>query len=130
MEKILLERFTKKNCQSKIKVELDLSNYPTKYDLKNTTGADTLKFFKNFDSANLKSDIHKLDIGKLETITAYLSKLSNAVEKEVVKKGAYDELVKKIGAIQTDNLVDKADYDAQVKEVEDKMADDDRFITT
>ena len=29
-----------------MKVELDLSNYPTKTDLKNAAGVDTLKFAK------------------------------------------------------------------------------------
>ena len=32
--------------RNKIKVELDLSNYATKSDLKNATGVDTSKFVK------------------------------------------------------------------------------------
>ena len=32
--------------RNKIKVELDLSNYATRSDLKNATGADTSKFVK------------------------------------------------------------------------------------
>ena len=38
-----------------MKVELDLSNYATKTDLKNVTGVDTSKFAKKIDLANLKS---------------------------------------------------------------------------
>ena len=78
-----------------MKVELDLSNYATKADLKNAAGVDTFEFAKKVDLASLKSEIDKLDIGKLETTSVDLSKLSDAVKNEVVKKTVYDELVKK-----------------------------------
>ena len=42
-----------------MKVELDLSNYPTKADLKNATSVDTSKFAKKTDIAHLKSDVDK-----------------------------------------------------------------------
>ena len=42
-----------------MKVELDLSNYVTKADLKNETGADTSKFAETVDFANLKSKVDK-----------------------------------------------------------------------
>ena len=102
----------------KVKVELDLSNYATKADLKNATGVDTSKFAKKVDLAslksnvdkldidklknvptnlsNLKSKVDKLDIGKLETTPVDLSKLSNLVKNDVVKKPEYNELAKKI----------------------------------
>ena len=38
------------------KVELDLSNYKTKADLKNATGVDTSDFVKKTDLANLYLD--------------------------------------------------------------------------
>ena len=50
-----------------LKIELDLSFYMTKADLKNATGVDTLNFAKKSDLASLKSEIGKLDIVKLET---------------------------------------------------------------
>ena len=49
-----------------VKVDLDLSNYATKADLKNATGVDTSKFAKKLDSADLKSNFDKLDIDKLK----------------------------------------------------------------
>ena len=49
-----------------MKVELDLSNYIAKAELKNTTGVDTSKFSKEIDSADLKSNFDKLDIDKLK----------------------------------------------------------------
>ena len=55
-----------KSLGDRVKVELDLSNYATKADLKNATGVDTSKFAKKVDSADLKSNFNKLDIDKLK----------------------------------------------------------------
>ena len=55
-----------KTLGGRVKVELGLSNYATKADLKNTAGVDTLKFAKKVDLANLKSNVEKLDIDKLK----------------------------------------------------------------
>ena len=55
-----------KSLGAYVKVELDLSNYATKADLKNITGVDTSDFAKKTDLANLKSDVDKLDINKLK----------------------------------------------------------------
>ena len=52
------------------------------------------------DLASLKSEIDKLDIRKLGTTPADLSKVSNVVKNEAIKKTVYDELVKKVNAIQ------------------------------
>ena len=63
---------------------------------------------KKDDLTKLKSDIDKLDIGNLETSPADLSKLSNAVENDVVEKTVYGELVEKVNAIQTIDTSDLA----------------------
>ena len=42
--------------KNKIKVELDLSNYAIKPDLKRVIGIDASKFTKKVDLANSKSD--------------------------------------------------------------------------
>ena len=49
-----------KSLGGRVKVELDLSNYATKADLKNAKGVDTSKFAKKVDLANLKSNVEKL----------------------------------------------------------------------
>ena len=49
-----------------INLELYFPNYATKADLKNATGIDTSDFAKNIILAKLKSDVDKLDIGKLK----------------------------------------------------------------
>ena len=41
------------------KVELDLSNYATKFDLKNATGLDTSKLAKKANLASLKLEVGK-----------------------------------------------------------------------
>ena len=45
--------------------------------------------------SSLKSKVDKLDIGKLETTPVDLSKLSNIVKNDVVKRTEYNKLVKK-----------------------------------
>ena len=69
-----------------MKVELDLSNYATKTNLKNVTGVDTSKFAKKIDLANLKSDLDKLDIDKLKNVPTNLSNLKTKVDKLDVDK--------------------------------------------
>ena len=56
-----------KSSGGRVKVELDISNYATKTDLKNTTGVDTSKFAKKVDLASLKSNVDNLNIDKLKT---------------------------------------------------------------
>ena len=72
--------------RNKIKVELDLSNYVTKSEVKKATGVDTSDFAQKTDLACPKSEVDKLDIAKPKTVPTDLSKLSNVVENHVVKK--------------------------------------------
>ena len=51
-----------------VKIELYLSNYATKTDLKNPTGIDTSSFAKKADLASLKSNVDKLGIDKLKNV--------------------------------------------------------------
>ena len=64
-----------KSSGGRVTVELDLSNYASKADLKNATGFDTSKCAKKVNLANLKSDVDKLDIDKLKNLTSNLSNL-------------------------------------------------------
>ena len=77
--------------KNEIKVELDLSIYATKSDLKSATDLDTSNIAKKTDLVSLKSDIDKQDVGKLETTPVYLTNLSNIVKTELVKKTVYNE---------------------------------------
>ena len=73
-----------KSSGGKAKVQLDLSNYATKADLKNATGIDTSKF--RVDLANLKSDVDKLDIDKLKTVPTIYTIFKSKVDKLDVDK--------------------------------------------
>ena len=54
----------------------------------------------------LKSEVDKLDIGKLETTPVDLSKLSKVVKNDIVKETEYNELVKKVNNINTADASD------------------------
>ena len=56
----------------RVQVELDLCSYATKANLKNATDFDTSKFAKKVDLTNLKIDLGKLDIDKLENVPSNL----------------------------------------------------------
>ena len=75
-----------KSSGRRVKVELDLSNYATKADLKNATRVDTSKFTIKIDLASLKSNIDKLDIDKLKNLTTILNNLKSKVDKLDVNK--------------------------------------------
>ena len=60
---------------------LELPNYTSKPDLKIAAGVDTLDFAKKADLANLKSDVDKSDIEKLNNVPSSLSNLKNKVDK-------------------------------------------------
>ena len=69
-----------------IKVKIDLSNYATKGDLKIVTHVDTSSFALKTNLANLKTEVDKLDIDNLAPVPVDLSKLSDVVKNDVVKK--------------------------------------------
>ena len=79
-----------------INVTVDLSNYTTKTDSKNVTHVDTSIFALKTNLANLKTEFDKLDIEKLVPVPTDLSKLSNVVKNDVVKKTVYNKLVAKV----------------------------------
>ena len=72
------------NHKENISVEIDLSNYATKADIKNISHVDTSNVSLKTNLANLKTEVDNLDAEKL--VPEDLSKLSNVVKNEVVKK--------------------------------------------
>ena len=54
----------------------------------------------------MKSKLDNLDVGKLVAVPVDLSKLSDAVKNDVVKKTEHDRLVRKVNAIQTTDTND------------------------
>ena len=108
-----------------INVKVDLSNYTTKADLKNVSHVDTSSFGLKTNLANL---VDKLDIDKLNTVPVDLSKLSNLVKNEVVKKTVYDKIVAKVNNIDTSRFVLKTKYDADKTELEKKIPDTSNLV--
>ena len=72
-----------------INVKADLSNYATKADIKNISHVNTSSFALKTNLATLKTEFDKLDIDKLAPVPTDLSKLSNIIKNDVVKKTVY-----------------------------------------
>ena len=75
-----------KNSSKNIKVELDLTNYTTKDDVKNITHVDVSSYASKTNLAALKSEVDKIDVDKLKTVPDDLAKLTNVVKNETAKK--------------------------------------------
>ena len=114
--------------------------YATKSDSKNATAVDVSNCAKKLDLTNfevyelnidrleivptvlncLESKLDKLYVDKLVPVPRDLSKLSDVVKNDAVIKAEYDQLVKKVNAIQstdTSNLVIKTEYPTKISEI-------------
>ena len=106
-----------------IKVKIDLSNYATKTDIKNISHVETSSFALKTNLGNVKTEVHKFDIDKVVPIPVDLSKLSDAVKNDVVKKTVYNKLVAKVDNIDTSNCVLKTKNNTDKTELENKIPD-------
>ena len=111
-----------------INVKLDLSNFVTKTDIKRATGVDMSNVAAKSDLAGLKAEVDKIDVGKLKTVPVDLSKLSNVVNNDVVKKTVYDKLITKVNATNTSGFVLKTQYDPDKSSLEKKINDADKKV--
>ena len=131
-----------KNSSNNIKVELDLSNYATKYDVKNITHVDVSSYTTKTNLTALKTEVDKIDVDKLKTTPADLAKLSNVVKNDVVKKTDYsakatsieaqiagftkntvDNLadITKLKAIDTNSFVTRTKFSPDTNSLDDKI---------
>lgn len=110
--------------KKKIKVELYLSNYEAKSDLKVAKDINPTKIAKNVDLTTLKINVDRLDINSLETISVSQSKLNNAVTYDVVKKNVYNGLVKKVNGLDSN----KQCPERNIEDVDKKVIDPSKFI--
>ena len=94
-----------------INVKVDLSNYATKTNLKKVTHVDVSSFALKSDLASLKPEVDKLDIDKLAPVPVDLSKLSDVIKNDVIKKTVYGKLVAKVDNIDTTEFVLKTTFD-------------------
>ena len=132
------KNFPPYNSSENIKVELDLSNYTTKDDVKNITHVDVSGFASKTNWAALKTEVDKIDTDKLKAVPDDLAKLNNVVKNEVVKKTDYNTLRSKVDGIYISTLVTKTNalvtstnvLDDKIDKVEKKIPVLTDFITT
>ena len=131
-----------RSSSNNIKVELDLSNYATKDDVKNITHVHVSSYATKTNLASLKTEVDKIDTDKLKTVPTYLAKLSNVVKNDVVKKTDYNAKVTSIEAqiagvtknttdnlnditklktVDTNNFVLKTTFSADINTLDDKV---------
>ena len=89
---------------------------------------DTSSFALKTNLAKLKTKVDKLDIDKLVPVATDLSKLSNVVKHDVVKKADYSKLVTKVDNIDTSGFVLKTKYDTDKSELENKIPDTSNLV--
>ena len=127
-----------------INFRVDLSNYATKADINNILHVDTSSFALKTNLANLKTEVDNLDIDKLVPVLTDLSKLSNIVKNDVIKKTDYNSKITEIkGKIldisnlatktalntvenkipDTSSLVKKNDHNTKITKIEAKIPD-------
>ena len=75
---------------------MDLPNYATKADIENISHVETSSFALKTNLANLKTEVRKLDIDKLVPVPVDLSKLSDVVKNDVIKKTDYNAKITEI----------------------------------
>ena len=131
-----------KSSSNNVKVELDLTNYATKTDLKNITHIDVSSFASKINLAALKTEVDKIDVDKLKATPIDLAKLSNVVKNDVVKKTDYNTKVTsievqiagltkntvdnladitKLKAIDTNSFVTRTKFSADTNALDDKI---------
>ena len=131
-----------KSSSNNVKVELDLTNYATKTDLKNITHVDVSSFASKTNLAALKTEVEKIDTDKLKTAPADLAELTYAIENDVVKnidynakvtsieaeiagltKNTVDNLadIMKLKAIDTNSFVTRTKFSADTNALDDKI---------
>ena len=95
-------------------IKVDLSSYATKTDFKNVMHVDTSSF--------------AVDIDKLVPVSVDLSKLSDVVRNDIVKKAMYDKLVAKVNNADTSGFVLKTKYETDKPGWENKVPDTSRPV--
>ena len=114
-----------RSFERNIKVELDLSSYATKTDLKNVTHVDVSSFASKTNLANLKTEVDQIDIAKLTPAPDDLAKLSNVVKNGIAKKTEYDKLVTKVDNIDTTGFIlktNESDLEKKISDAEKKIS--------
>ena len=115
-----------KSSSNNIKVELDLTNYATKTDLKNITHVDVSSFASKTNLEALKTEVDKIDVDKIKTVPVDLAILTNAVEHDLVKKTVYNTKITSIESQIAGLIKNTVDNLADIKKL--KATDTNSFV--
>ena len=107
-----------KSSGQNVKVELDLTNYAIKTDLKSITHVDVSSYASKTNLSALKNELDKIVVDKLKTVPDDLAKLSNVVKNEVVKKTDFS----------ADNYVTRTKFSTDTNSLEDQIDKVDKKI--
>ena len=138
------------SSSNNIKVQLDITNYATKDDIKNITHVDVSSYATKTNLAALKSEVDKIDVDKLKTVPVDLAKLTNVVKNDIIRKNCdyntkeysietkiadltkntSDNLadITKLKAVDTNNFVLKTKLTSDVNTLENKIDTVDKKI--
>ena len=103
--------FSAKSGIKNVTVNVDLEGLATKDELKSITHVDTSSFASKFNLTALKTEVDKLNIPKLSTVTADLAKLTKEVRENFTKKADFTALEKKV----TGNKTEQDDLETKVQ---------------
>ena len=113
-----------------INVQVDLYNYATKTDIKNISHIDTSSFALKSSLTSLKTEVDKLDIDKLKNVSTNLSNLKSKVDKLNMDKLAPAPVdLSKLSKVVKNEVVKKTEYNAKIKNTEDKIPDTTNLAT-
>ena len=145
------------HIRDKVKVVLDLSNYPTKKELGHATGINTSDLAAKKDFIALKAEVDKLDInklpnvltslnilktkvndldvGKLKTVAVDLKELKDVVDNEVVKNTKFNTLKTEVNNVEKKipdpiTLIHINQYATDKQNLEKKIGDVNKKNTT
>ena len=104
-----------------VKVDLDLSNYATKTDLKNVTHVDVSSFASKTNLSDLKTKVDELDIDKLVPVPNDLAKLSYKMANDLTAKIDFNTLKTKVDDIDLGKYILKTKYDSEVGDLKLKI---------
>ena len=82
---------------------------------------DASKLALKSNLASLKAEIDKIDVDKLKTVSVDLSKRSNVVNNDIVKKSVYHKLVRKVNNFDTSGFVLETKYNTDKSDLEKKL---------
>ena len=109
-----------------INVKVDLSNYATKTNIKNISQVDTSSFTLKSNLASLKTEVDQLNIDNLKSLPNKLINLKSKVDKlnidELARISISVDLSKLSNVVKIED-VKKTEYNIKIKNIEDKIPD-------